>query len=52
MLQIIIIQLSFLIWLTSALHKREPVQVIGLVSALILAAIGFAQAAQVRSILP
>lgn len=51
MLQIIVIQLSFLIWLTSALHKSEGVQVTGLVFALVLAVIGLIQGAQMGALM-
>jgi hypothetical protein len=50
-LQIIVIQLSFLIWLTSALHKSDGVQVIGLMSALVLAVIGLVQGAQMGALM-
>ena len=51
-LQVIIWQLSALIWVTSALSKSPAIQIIGLVLAIAFIVIGGAQAASFNPYLP
>jgi hypothetical protein len=52
MLQIIIFQLSAMIWMTSSLAKGTSIQVIGLILAALFAALGLAQGAAMPALAP
>jgi len=52
MLQIIIFQLSFGIWLVAGLHEKDAIKGIGLVAALVFSVWGVIQGAQVSSLVP
>ena len=52
MLQIIIFQLSFGIWLVAGLHEKDAIKGIGLVAALVFSVWGVIQGAHIPSLVP